>query len=727
MKRLVAFIATIIVALGVIIGTVPNILDSVKLGLDLKGGFEILYEASPLEEGQEMTYDDLVRTAQNLQTRADVVGGVGEPEIYPEGKNRIRVRIAGVDNIDEVRQRMKDPAVLTFRSNDGCAPDEGFCKIELRGTDFVDNSASVQYNELNQPFVTIKLKDASNFYEVTSRLTGNVLAIMLDDEVLSAPRVNYPISGGSAQIEGDYTPEEAKQLADTINLGALPLQLTEKYIQQVDATLGQASLDKTMTAGVIGSIVILLFMMIYYRLPGLVSAFTLIAYVWILLIVFNLLNATLTLPGIAAFVLGIGMAVDANIITFERFREELRVGKSVLSAVRSGSRTSFRTIMDSNLTTIIAAAVLFGLGQGAIKGFALTLIMSILVSMLTNVLLSRLLILWLVRTNKFNKPELFGVRQSEIMSISAKDELHEKAISKFDFARHSKKAYTFSIAVTLIGVIMLFVSGFNYGVDFKAGTNLDIVLSQGTDQETIDRVIEEAGLEAASRNLGGAEHERVTIRFDRVLDTSEVKALEQSLAKEYGENAFSYEENTVDPVLAFELRNLALIAVAAASLFIMIYVLIRFEWRFAVAAIVALLHDAFIVISIFSIFQLEVDLTFIAAILTIIGYSINDTIVIFDRIRDNLRFSKLKSKEDLKALVNNSLWQTLGRSINTLITVVFASVALLIFGSESIFLFSLAITIGLVFGGYSSLFVASSIWMHLKAKTLNRKKPVASE
>ena len=601
MNRLVAFIVTIIAALGVIIGTVPNILDSVKLGLDLKGGFEILYEASPLEEGQEMTYDDLVRTAQNLQTRADVVGGVGEPEIFPEGNNRIRVRIAGVDNIDEVRQRMKDPAVLTFRSTDGCEPDEGFCKIELRGTDFVEHSAAVQYNELNQPIVTIKLKDAAKFYDITKRLTGKPLAIMLDDEVLSAPMVNYPISGGSAQIEGDYTPEEAKQLADTINLGALPLQLTEKYIQQVDASLGQASLDKTMLAGVIGSVLILLFMIIYYRIPGLVSAFTLIAYVWILLIVFTLLNATLTLPGIAAFVLGIGMAVDANIITFERFREELRVGKSILSAVRSGSRTSFRTIVDANLTTIIAAAVLFGLGQGAIKGFALTLIMSIIVSMITNVLLSRLLILWLVRTNRFNKPEWFGVKQSEIMSLAAKDELHEKAVSKFDFAGQSKKAYTFSIAITLMGIVMLIVSGFNYGVDFKAGTNLDIVFNQGTDEATIDQLIDEAGLEAASRNLGGANHERVTIRFDRVLEPSEVKVLEASLAKQFGEGTFSYEENTVDPVLAFELRNLALIAVGVASLFIMAYVLIRFEWRFAIAAIVALLHDAFLVISIFSI------------------------------------------------------------------------------------------------------------------------------
>jgi len=732
MKRFVAFILTVFASLAIIIGTVPNILDSVKLGLDLKGGFEILYEASPLEEGQEVTRDALIVTAQNLQKRADVVGGVGEPEINPEGEDRIRVRIAGVENIDEVRQRMKDPAVLTFRSMDGCAPEEGFCNIELRGTDFVEGTAKVGYDDLRQPFVQIELKEANKFYDITNKLSQfprptNVLAIMLDDEIISAPEVNYAISGGKATITGQRTVEEAQELADTINLGALPLKLTEKYIQQVDASLGQASLDKTMFAGIIGSILILIFMAVYYRLPGLIASFTLIVYVWLLLIVFNLMNATLTLPGIAAFVLGIGMAVDANIITYERFREELRVGKTILSAVRSGSRTSFRTIVDANLTTIIAAAVLFSIGQGAIKGFALTLILSILIGMLTNVLLSRLLILWIVRTDRFKKPSYFGVQQSEIKSISSRDEAHEKSISKLDFMRHSKKAYTFSIVITLLGIIMLFVSGLNYGVDFKAGTTLDISLNQGTTQETVDALLVEAGFEPSTRNLGGTNHERITLRYDRVLTEEEINQLEAAFDAEFGEGAASYEQNTVDPVLAFELRNRALLAIAMASLGIMIYVLVRFEWRFAIAAIIALLHDAFLVISIFSIFRLEVDLTFIAAILTIVGYSINDTIVIFDRIRDNLRFAKLRNKDDLKKLVNDSLWQTLSRTINTMLTVVVASVALLIFGSPSIFLFSLAITIGLIFGGYSSLFIATPIWYFLKSKTLHKNKPVVTE
>jgi SecD/SecF fusion protein len=732
MKRLVAFIVTVIASLVIIIGTVPNVLDSVKLGLDLKGGFEILYEASPLEEGQEVTYDALVATAQNLQRRADVVGGVGEPEINPEGSNRIRVRIAGVENIDEVRKRIKDPAVLTFRSRDGCEPEEGYCRIELRGTDFKEGSATVAYDELNRPIVNIEVKEPEKFYEITDRLSKkpfpyNVLAIMLDEDTIAQPEVNYAISGGKASITGQRTAEEAKELAQTINLGALPLKLTEKYIQQVDATLGKASLERTMLAGIIGSIVVLIFMAVYYRLPGLVASFTLIVYIWLLLIVFNLLNATLTLPGIAAFVLGIGMAVDANIITYERFREELRVGKSVLSSVRAGSRTSLRTIVDANLTTVIAAAVLFSIGQGAIKGFALTLIMSIVVSMITNVFLSRLLILWLVRTNKFNKPEYFGVKQSEIMSLSAKGEAHPKSVSRFDFARHSYKAYSFSIAVTLIGVIVLIFLGMNYGVDFKAGTTIDVLLNRGTTQEEVDKLLAGADFEPAVRTIGGADRDRITLRFEDVLTEEDIARLEKAFDAVYGEGAASYEENTVDPVLAFELRNRALYAILAASVFILVYVLIRFEWRFAVAAIIALLHDAFMVISVFSIFRLEVNLTFIAAILTIVGYSINDTIVIFDRIRDNLRFAKLRNRDDLKKLVNDSLWQTLSRTVNTLLTCVFTSVALMIFGSPSIFLFSLAITVGLVFGGYSSIFIATPIWYELKLKTLNKSKPVAAE
>jgi SecD/SecF fusion protein len=422
-QRLAAFLAIVVIAFAAIVWTSPGILNDVRLGLDLKGGFEILYEVEPLEEGQQLTGDVRRSAARSLEKRANI-GGVEEPEVLPELPNRIRVRLAGVENQEEIRSRLKEPARLTFRSNDGCANPDEYCRIELDGDDFVENGASVQYMQgTNEPIVSIKLKNPDKFEEITRRLSahypgaGSVLAIYMDDELISAPAVRSPIPGGTAQIEGNFTYSEAQRLAETINLGALPVKLTEKYTQSVGATLGKMALDQTIRAGIVGSIFVLLFMIAVYRVPGLVAGITLIIYAWLLLIVTNLMNATLTLPGIAAFVLGVGMAVDANIITAERIKEEIRAGKSILSALRSGSRQSLGTILDANITTIIAGIALYFLGTGAIQGFALTLIFSILVSMVTNVWLSRLLLNFLVKANVFRKPVYFGVKESEIRAL----------------------------------------------------------------------------------------------------------------------------------------------------------------------------------------------------------------------------------------------------------------------------------------------------------------------
>lgn len=416
-RRFTAFVAIVTVTFIVIGITFPDILRNVRLGLDLKGGFEILYEAEPIEEGQELTRDVLLSAARSLEQRANV-SGVEEPEVLPELPNRIRVRLAGVENQEEIRSRLKEPAVLTFRSSYGCESPEDFCKIELDGSDFVEGGASVQYMQgTNEPIVAIELKDAEKFEEITTRLVGEVLAIYMDDRLISAPVVNYPISGGSATITGNFTYSEAENLAQMINLGALPVKLTEVYTQSVGATLGRMALEETVRAGVIGSIFVLLFMLLAYRVPGMIASISLIIYIWLLLLVMNLMNATLTLPGIAGFVLGVGMAVDANIITFERIKEEMRAGKSILSALRSGSKYSLGTILDANITTIIAGVALYFLGNGAIQGFAITLIFSILVSMLTNVVISRLLLNLLIRSNVFNKPKYFGVKESEIRAL----------------------------------------------------------------------------------------------------------------------------------------------------------------------------------------------------------------------------------------------------------------------------------------------------------------------
>ncbi|MFD2670449.1 protein translocase subunit SecD [Marinicrinis sediminis] len=424
-KRLGAFFLIIVITAATIVWTSPEIVRNIKLGLDLKGGFEILYEVSPLEEDQEITTDTLRETAFSLEKRANVTK-VSEPEIIPEGTDRIRVRLAGVEDQEQVRSIMKKPAELTFRSSDGCEDPLDYCKVELKGSDFKEGGASQDYDpNTNAPIVSIELKDADKFYEVTERLSSadlmsegrNTLAIYLDEERLSAPSVNYPISGGNAIISGSYSINEAKELAGIINAGSLPVNLTEIYTQSVGASLGQLSLDKTVKAGLMASVLILLFMIVFYRFPGMIASVTLITYTWLLLLVFYWMKATLTLPGIAAFVLGIGMAVDANIITYERIKEEIRSGKTILSSLRAGSRNSFRTIFDANSTTIIAGVVLYYLGTGAIQGFALTLIFSILVSIVTNVFFSRLLLYLVIRSKWISKPSWFGVKEAEISEL----------------------------------------------------------------------------------------------------------------------------------------------------------------------------------------------------------------------------------------------------------------------------------------------------------------------
>lgn len=422
MKRIVAFVLIVVVSLGVMAFTSPSIVNNIRLGLDLKGGFEILYEASPLEEGGKVTSDALTQTAKSLEKRINAQG-TSEPEITTEGTNRIRVKIADVQDEEAVRQKLKEPAVLTFRSSDGCKDATDYCKVELKGTDFKEGGASVVFDDLRQPVVAIKLKDPNKFAEITKRLASkasegrNRLAIYMDEKMISDPGVNYEISGGEATITGNYTNAEANELKDTINLGSLPLKLTEKYSQSVAATLGKLSLDQTIKAGIIGTIFILLFMLIVYRMPGIVAAFSLIVFTWVLLLVFWASNITLTLPGIAAFILGLGMAVDANIITYERIKDELKSGKSVMSALKAGSKNSFRTIVDANVTTIIAALVMYFLGESQVKGFALILMMTVVVTIITNVFLSRWLLHLLIKSNVLNKPGYYGVKERDIRAL----------------------------------------------------------------------------------------------------------------------------------------------------------------------------------------------------------------------------------------------------------------------------------------------------------------------
>ncbi|MCU6793720.1 protein translocase subunit SecD [Paenibacillus sp. WQ 127069] len=709
--RMAAFLLTITITLSIIGFTIPNVLSNVKLGLDLKGGFEVLYEASSFEENGAITLDSLRQTAKSLEKRINALGTT-EPEIWTEGSNRIRVRLAGVADEQRVREILKKPAQLTVRGPDGA--------IELNGSDFLEGASSIVYGELQKPLIRVQVKDKQKLLEISTRLLHQKITFQLDDTVLVEPVILVVLTEGISTLTGNYTYDQAKEIVDTINLGAIPLKLTEKYAQSVGASLGQLSLEQTVMAGAYASIVILLFMLVLYRIPGFIASFTLITYSWLLLGIMNWLGATLTLPGIAAFVLGIGMAVDANVITYERLKDEMRTGLSLLSALRKGYKNSFRTIMDSHVTTIIAAVVLFYVGTGAIKGFALTLVLSIGLSILTNVYFSQWLLRMLAKTDIFNNPLFFGVSRKQVVAID-KNEPMPLVHRAFDFVKHRKLYFFISILVTVIGIGSLLVHGLNYGVDFKAGTTIDIALGKPIEKNKAEEIVRKAGFDPSVVTVGGGQQDRVTVRFDRVLnaDIGESDRILSAFAVEYG-NGIGKEENTVDPGIAKELAFQAIVAVAVASIGIMLYVTIRFEWGFAVAAIIALVHDVFFVISVFSILKLEVNLPFIAAILTIVGYSINDTVVIFDRIRENLRFARAKTWEDLTSLVNLSINQTLVRSVNTAVTVLIASIALLVWGSDSINLFSLAMTVGLVVGMYSSIYIASQVWLTLKFKSIQR-------
>jgi preprotein translocase subunit SecD len=427
--RIITFFIVVAALAALIAYTVADTTKNIKLGLDLQGGFEVLYEVDPAKDDQEINSKTLDATVEAILSRINVLG-VSEPNVTIEGEDRIRVQLAGIEDQNQARELLSTQAELTFRDVDD--------NLMLDGSDLQEGGASLTFSETNQPWVSLTLKDADKFGEVTKDIMGrplgeNLLVIWLDYEegdsfqeevqkatpkFLSAPRVSEVLNTKNVVIQGDFTVEEATNLANLLNAGSLPVKLKEIYSTSVGAQFGEKALEKTVFAGIIGIVLIFLYMLFYYRFPGIIAVLTLSVYIYLILIVFDWMNAVLTLPGIAALILGVGMAVDANIITYERIKEEIKSGKTILSAFKAGSRRSFATIFDANITTLIAAGVLFAFGTSSVKGFAVMLITSILVSFITAVYGSRLLLgLW-VKSRIFNKkPGYFGVKESEINEL----------------------------------------------------------------------------------------------------------------------------------------------------------------------------------------------------------------------------------------------------------------------------------------------------------------------
>ena len=698
-SRIIAFIlivALLIVGMGF---TYKNVVKNVNLGLDLQGGFEVLYQVKPLGGDGKIDDKALQSTAQTLENRVNVLG-VSEPHIQVEDPDRIRVQLAGVKNPDEARKILSSQANLTIRDADD--------HVKLTGKDIVQGSAKQEFKQgTNEPAVTFKLKDRAKFKKVTEEISKkqeNMMVVWLDykkgdsyhkelekpedkRKYVSAASVDQPINSDSVEISGGFQGqqgvERAKQIAELLNAGSLPVDLKEVYSNSVGAQFGQDALDKTIFASMVGVAIIYLFMVGFYRLPGIVAVIALTVYVYLTLVAFNFISGVLTLPGLAALVLGVGMAVDANIIMYERIKDELRVGRTLKQAYSKANKSSFLTIFDSNLTTVIAAAVLFFFGQ---------------------------------------KYWMFGVNKNNRHDINEGVDVHDlkTAFEKWNFVKLAKPLIGVSILILVIGIIILSIFKLNLGIDFSSGTRIDLDSDTKLSQTKVERTIKDVGLTPDQIQINGNDNKQATVQFKNDLSKDETLKLNKVINDQYGHKPTV---NTVSPMIGQELAKNAMKALIYAAIGIIIYVSLRFEWRMGLSAVLALLHDVFIIVALFSLLRLEVDITFIAAILTIVGYSINDTIVTFDRVRENLHKIKVITEpHQIDDIVNQSIRQTMTRSINTVLTVVVVVIAILIFGASSLFNFSLALLIGLLSGVFSSIFIAVPLWGIMKKHQLKKSE-----
>lgn len=729
-KRKVIITAAILILLvvGICFSFVP-LFKNLKFGLDLQGGFEILYKADSID-GSKMTKDKLTATYKTLSKRIDSLG-VSEPEIITEGNDKIRVKLAGVKNQEEARKQLSTVATLSFRDADD--------NLLMTSDVLTAGGAKVSQDSSGNPAVLLSVKDKNKFYSVTNKVKDyeqNVIVIWLDYEngvnsyktegsscgttnssCLSAARVSQGFAS-DVIIQGNFTNEEASNLVDLINSGSLPSKLTEISSKTVGASFGDATLQKTLIAGVIGVVGIVLILIFVYRFAGFISAVSMMLYTFLVFLTFWVVGGVLTLPGIAALVLGIGMAVDSNVVTFSRIKDELYKGKSLPLAFKQGTKSSFSAILDSNLTTLIVAIIMFVFGESSIKGFATMLIITIIVTMFTMVFITRILLNLFVKTSYFNdKTKLFiNVDKKDIPNVSKNEEVKKIPFKNVNFLKHDKKFVCFSIFIILIGAIMIGVKGLNLGIDFRSGSDITIETSKTISKSDLEKDIKNLNL-----NLRDIEKssDEIDIRVSDTLDTNKVKRV-----GDYFEQKYNAKTNigVVSNLVKQELIKNAILSVLIALLGIILYISVRFKFSYAISGVVALMHDVAMIFALFAIFRLEVSTMFIAALLAIIGYSINDTIISFDRIRENLSkvdYKKL-TKEKLKDICNTSIRETFTRTIYTSITTIIPVVALIFLGSKEILTFNFAMLFGLIVGTYSSIFIATSLFVKLESKHIGK-------
>ena len=693
--------------------------QNIKLGLDLAGGVSITYEAvgdTPSQTEMEDTRNMMQKRAEVYSTESSVVIGDG---------GRITIDIPGVANADEVLASLGKEGSLDFVAQDDMSFEDNdqtkpkYTKTVCTGKDVKTAEATTQQNEVTKKkeyVVSLKFKSkgTKSFANATAAAAPSkkVIYIVYDGKVISSPAVQSEISNGEAVISGSFkTYDSAEELASMIRIGALPVELKEVQSQVVGAQLGQDAIQSSLLAGAIGFALVVLFMIVFYRLPGLAASIALVFYLVVMLVGLNALDITLTLPGVAGIILNIGMAVDANVIIFTRIKEELAKGKTVQSSIKLGFDKALSAIVDGNVTTLIAAFVLYIKGSGTVKGFATTLAIGIILSMFTALYITKILL-----------KAMYALGVDDIKNFGV-----EKERKTIHFVENKVKFFVISGALIVACVVCLFINKagrcngniLNYGLDFSGGTTFDITFNkdQKIDSDMKKDIESVFSKESGSNDVVISEIAGSNGLSVKTVELSEKKrdALTKSLVKTYSVEEKNIQYQNISASVSDEMKTDAIVAVVIAAICMLIYIWFRFkDIVFAGSAVLALLHDAVVVLLVYAVSKISVGNTFIACMLTIVGYSINATIVIFDRIRENL--GSKTSEEALTEVVNQSITQTLTRSINTSLTTFFMVIMLAILGVDSVKDFAIPLLVGIICGGYSSVCITGPLWLTIKKR-----------
>lgn len=697
-------------------------IGQIKQGLDLAGGVSITYEIQEDNPSDQ----DVSDTIYKLQQR--VTNYSTEAEVYKEGGNRITVEIPDVTDANAILEELGQPGTLMFLDSDGYTKFSNGeeCTPLLTGSD-VKNAvagADTSQSSTSKYVVSLEFNDEGKqkFADATSANVGKIIYIVYDGKVVSAPRVNEAITGGSAQIDGMSSYDEANTLASYVRIGAMPLELKEMRSQVVGAKLGETAIQTSLLAGAIGLAILCLFMIIVYRVPGVAACLALVIYVALDIFILSVYEITLTLSGIAGIVLSIGMAVDANVVIFSRIREEIGAGKSVDAAIEQGFKKAMSAVVDGNVTTIIAALVLYLRGSGSVKGFAVTLGIGVVLSMFTALVISKTIVRLLYN---------FGCKSEKLYGSVR----HKKI---FDFVSMRKATFAIPGVILAICIIVMIVftangkGALNYSLDFAGGTSTTVTFAEEMSLADIDANVIPVIREAAG--VANVQQQKVTDSTQVVFKTDELslaqrEALNTALENKFGVADSDIDSQSISSTVSSEMKQDAVIATVLAIICILIYVWFRFkDISFAGSTVLALVHDVAIVFTFYVFSRLSVGGTFIACMLTIVGYSVNSTIVIFDRVRDTINSAADKSKLDYKQVVNESITNTLTRSINTSLTTFIMLAVLYIFGVATIREFALPLMVGIIAGAFSSVFLTGNMWLIFRAaKEKHQAKSAARE